>query len=242
MLKILSIGNSFSRNAQTYLYGICESEGLEIHNVNLYIGGCSFERHYNNMKSGEAAYSYDEHGIISTLPLVSLEDGLMRERWDVITVQEVSTRSFDVAQYEPYMSELVRYVRERQPQAKIYLHMTWGYSAESPRMENYGFTSQREMYEKIKVANAEAKRIIGADGIIPSGEVMQKLADLGYRVHSDAHHADDGVANYALGLLWMKALFGNSPIGNSYRDFRVDISENEAIAAQKVVDETEALI
>jgi hypothetical protein len=120
--------------------------------------------------------------------------------------------------------------------------MTWGYAAESPRMEKYGFTSQREMYEKIKVANAEAKRIIGADGIIPSGEVMQKLADLGYRVHSDTHHADDGVASYALGLLWMKALFGNSPIGNSYRDFRVDISEKDVLEAQKIVEKMECLI
>jgi sterol desaturase/sphingolipid hydroxylase (fatty acid hydroxylase superfamily) len=71
---------------------------------------------------------------------------------------------------------------------------------------------------------------------------MQKLADLGYRVHSDAHHADDGVANYALGLLWMKALFGNSPIGNSYRDFRVDISEKDVLKAQKIVEKMECLI
>ena len=242
MLKILSIGNSFSQNAQTYLYGICESEGLEIHNVNLYIGGCSFERHYNNMISGEVAYSYEIHGVRTNTELVSLEDGLMRERWDIITVQEVSVRSFDVTQYEPYMSELVKYVREKQPQAKIYLHMTWGYATESPRMERYGFASQREMYEKIKVAYIEAKRIIGADGIIPSGEVMQKLAELGYKVHSDMHHADDGAANYALGLLWMKALFGKSPVGNGYRAFNVEVSEKEVLAAQKVVDETEALI
>ncbi len=39
MLKILSIGNSFSQDAQRYLYDISKSNGEEIKNVNLYIGG-----------------------------------------------------------------------------------------------------------------------------------------------------------------------------------------------------------
>ena len=242
MLKLLSIGNSFSQNAQQYLYGICASEGIDIYNANAYIGGCSFERHYNNMVSGERAYRYDIRGVESTDPHVSLEYAVTKEKWDVITLQEVSSRSYDVNKFEPYMSALAAYVREKQPEARIYLHMTWGYASDAPDLADHGFTTQGEMYERIKVAYAEAKKIIGADGIIPSGEVMQRLSDLGYVVHSDTHHASAGIANYALGLVWQKALFGRSPMGNRYRDFAVQVDEAAALAAQEVVEKMECLL
>ena len=52
-LKILSIGNSFSDDAQRYLYQIARAGHQEMKVVNAYIGGCSLHRHYTNMLSGE---------------------------------------------------------------------------------------------------------------------------------------------------------------------------------------------
>ena len=48
-MKILSIGNSFSEDAQRYLHQIANANGDDIFCANLYIGGCSLERHYNNI-------------------------------------------------------------------------------------------------------------------------------------------------------------------------------------------------
>ena len=45
MYKILAIGNSFSEDATYYLHQILEHSGIENQVVNLYIGGCSLERH-----------------------------------------------------------------------------------------------------------------------------------------------------------------------------------------------------
>lgn len=56
-MKILSIGNSFSQDAQAYLHDAALSLGLDLECLNLYIGGCSLERHYNNLLSGERVYS-----------------------------------------------------------------------------------------------------------------------------------------------------------------------------------------
>jgi hypothetical protein len=181
-------------------------------------------------------------GTDSTEPLVSLEYALTKEKWDVITLQEVSARSYDVNKFEPYMSALAEYVRSKHPEAKIYLHMTWGYASDAPDLGDHGFKTQGEMYERIKVAYAEAKKMIRADGIIPSGEAMQRLADLGYVVHSDTHHASEGVANYALGLVWQKALFGRSPMGNAFRKFTQHIDECDVLTAQKTVEKMECLI
>ncbi|MBQ7726439.1 MAG: DUF4886 domain-containing protein, partial [Clostridia bacterium] len=43
-MKVLSIGNSFSQDAQRYLHGIARADHTEMRAVNLYIGGCSLER------------------------------------------------------------------------------------------------------------------------------------------------------------------------------------------------------
>ncbi|MGN1128615.1 MAG: DUF4886 domain-containing protein, partial [Candidatus Flemingiibacterium sp.] len=45
MLKVLSIGNSFSQDAQRWLHDIAAADGVELLAKNLYIGGCSLERH-----------------------------------------------------------------------------------------------------------------------------------------------------------------------------------------------------
>ena len=47
-MNILAIGNSFSRDATAYLHQLLTASGMENTVVNLYIGGCSLERHWQN--------------------------------------------------------------------------------------------------------------------------------------------------------------------------------------------------
>ena len=234
MLKILSIGNSFSENAQRYLKGVADSQGIEIRNVNLYIGGCSFERHVECMDNNLSDYLLEEYGT-SDGKYVTLSEGLMLDDWDVITLQEVSTRSYKIEEFEPYMSRLCAYVREKCPRAKIMLHMTWGYGDEE-KLAPRGFGSMREMYEDIKSAYKAAMKIIGVDTVIPAGEAMQRVADAGYRVHSDGTHANGGVGEYAIALLWLKKLFGVSVKGNTFRKVRLEVSEEDMAKVAEIVD------
>ena len=39
-MNILSIGNSFSQDAQKWLHKLAAGNGVEMDTVNLYIGGC----------------------------------------------------------------------------------------------------------------------------------------------------------------------------------------------------------
>ena len=49
-LKVLAIGNSFSEDAvEQHLSGLARAEGLNVIICNMYIGGCSFERHVKNL-------------------------------------------------------------------------------------------------------------------------------------------------------------------------------------------------
>ena len=61
-MKILSIGNSFSQDAQRYLHKIAEKNGRRLKNCNLYIGGCTLRKHYFNIIDDEKAYEFQFNG------------------------------------------------------------------------------------------------------------------------------------------------------------------------------------
>ena len=58
-MNILSIGNSFSQDAQRYLHQIAKADGVNIQAFNLYIGGCPLSIHYRNMLSEQPAYTLE---------------------------------------------------------------------------------------------------------------------------------------------------------------------------------------
>jgi len=61
-MKILAIGNSYSQDGTRYIHEIAAADGVDILTKNLVIGGCSLERHHNNILSGENAYYLEING------------------------------------------------------------------------------------------------------------------------------------------------------------------------------------
>ena len=234
-MKILSIGNSFSEDAQRYLAALGHSMGLEIKCVNLCIGGCTLVRHYNNMLVGTCDYLVQECGS-NVREGASLEEILLSDSFDVITLQEASVRSVDYRNFEPYLSELIKYIRKLCPTTKIALHETWGYESGTDRIKNLGFSEHSEMYSAIRSAYARAMTEVGADLLIPSGEVMANLYENGLKIHRDGFHASRGVGRYALSLCWIKAIFGISVKGNEFCDLEEEITVEERKIIQEVVD------
>ena len=234
MLKILSIGNSFSEDAQRYLHGIAESFGKEIHNVNLFIGGCSLERHYNNMLEDAADYRLIRHGI-DTSELVSIKQALTETDWDYVTLQQVSTLSYIADSYYPFIKELAAYVRKYAPSAKILLHETWSYEKE--RLPKH-FGNSRDMFSRIERITRFVAKDIGADGIIPAGETIERMKRVGISVHRDGKHADEGVGRYALALTWSEYLFGTDSRKCNFSKFDIDVPEYIAKIARECAHET----
>ena len=237
-MDILSIGNSFSADAQRYLHQIAKADGFKLNAFNLFIGGCPLSRHYRNMLTEEAAYQLQMNGE-STGFKVSLKDALLNREWDVITIQQASHQSTDYENYQPYINKLVEYVRLCQPKAKIAVHQTWAYEQDSPRLkEKMGYNDQFEMFKAAEAAYKKAAEEIGADFLIPSGTVFQKLLEAGVeKVHRDSFHASYGLGRYTLGLLWYTMLSGKPVAGNSFCDFDEEITEEEIAIAKKCVAE-----
>lgn len=237
MKKVLSISNSFGVDANRYLYGISRSMGDDIKIVTLYIGGCSLYRHYRNMLSGEAAYQLYVDGIDTGFK-VSLKDALLSDEWDVITFQQASHKSFDISTYTPYLPELSAYVKKMAPEAKQYIHGTWGYSGEKLQKSVVPYDDTLTMFRDIRKTYSEAQKLISADGLIPCTAAMEKLfVAIGVNAHRDGSHASSGVGRYMLGLVWYMVLFGKKVDENTYRDFDVEVTDEEIALAKKLATE-----
>lgn len=235
-MNVLSIGNSFSQDAQRYLHQIAEVDGGNVQCVNLYIGGCPLSKHYQNMLSEERAYLLEENGN-STGVYVSLKEAILDRRWDVITLQQVSQQSPNYETYQPYLDELVAYVRRLVPNAKIAIHQTWAYEQGSQRLnEELNYRDYKEMLGDIVKSYRKAADRIHADYIIPSGEVFGAILENGIeKIHRDTFHASLGLGRYALGLTWYKILTGKDIWQNTFSDFDEVIPAEQIMIAKKCV-------
>ena len=235
-MNVLAIGNSFSEDATRYLHGIARAGGDKLDVVNLYIGGCPLERHYRNMLSEARAYELQYNGQKTGFS-VSLKEALLNRSWDVITLQQASIHSFVYDSYEPYLEELVKYIKTCAPKAKIYLHETWAYENESWKLLTLAkYDTFENMQRDVTLTYQKAKEKISADGIIPSGEVFDKLLKMGVqKIHRDTFHASLGLGRYALGLIWYQTLFGKSITDNSFSDFDEEITKEEIDLAKEAV-------
>ena len=234
-MNVLSIGNSFSEDAQRYLHYVAKSAGVGLNCFNLYIGGCSLSRHFRNMMSGERAYTLHMNGE-STMLSVSLDDLLLNRDWDVITLQQASPDSPFYDRYQPYLDRLAAYVRERVPKARIVIHQTWAYEDGSNRITSLGFSSRAEMFAAVKDSYAKAAEAISADAVIPSGELLEELLRCGVtNLHRDGFHLSYGIGRYAVGMLWYHVLTGRSVADLCYSTLDVAITEREREIAKECI-------
>lgn len=211
-IKILCIGNSYSVGATKYLHQIAENYGDDIDAVNLYIGGCSLERHWNNVVNKAPDYRLFVNGCWIGLPNVKIGDYINAEKWDYITFQQASYLSYKWESYEPYLTSLASYAREYNPDAKFLVHQTQVCS-NTRCVKSFGISGNAEMYEKLVAAYDNAAKAINAVGILPTGEASW-IASTKYNVIDNLLYSDPGshlsnrYGEYMAGLAWYGTLTG----------------------------------
>lgn len=215
-MKLLSIGNSFSTDAHRFLHILAVQNSLELDTANLFIGGCSLQTHWQNVCEDNAYYDYELNGNEAEAK-ISIKSALESQKWDVITLQQASADSGIYGTYQPYLSSLAAFVREHQPQTKLYFHQTWSYEngSEHPGFLNYERDSRR-MFESIVSASEKAAESIGAD-LIRTGTVIQYLRENtkvfsyengGISLCRDTFHLSETYGRYAAAATWLSTLTG----------------------------------
>lgn len=221
-LRILAIGNSFSQDSvNQYLHELAEADGNVIIIGNLYIGGCTLERHYQNVLDGKKDYVYYKVGTDGKLVAYKDSDiyrGVFDEKWDVVTLQQASGYSGLIKSYEPYLGELVRYLHKNVPGATLMWHQTWAYANNAVHGHFMHYDSdQLKMYEGIVKCSSYACDKYGL-GIIPAGTAIQnaRRSPLRDNLNRDGFHLGYLTGRYIAACTWYETLFGKSVVGNSF--------------------------
>lgn len=229
-MKVLCIGNSFSIDAvENNLVQLAAEKGIDLTVGNLYIGGCSLERHALNIRRDSAAYSYRlmrrnaetgefERIVTEEMPILR---ALQSDEWDVVTMQQASHYSGQWFTYEPFLTELIDSVKLHiLPKTKIYWYMTWAYQQDATHpafRPNYN-NDQQYMYDEILGCNRQVLRSHKFDGFIPGGIAIQTArgTKLGDTLCRDGFHLSYTCGRYLMACLWLEVLTGQTAMGCKY--------------------------
>ena len=245
-VRILAIGNSFSQDAvEQYLHELAEAEGISNIIGNMFIGGCSLERHVKNARDNAPAYAYRKIGTDGKKRekgKMSLETVLADEDWDYVSLQQASPFSGMYETYEASLPELIEYVKARLPKkTKLMLHQTWAYASTSKHsgFKNYN-CNQLTMYQAIADAVKKAAKANKIKIVIPSGTAIQnaRTSFIGDHLNRDGYHLDVKIGRYTAACTWFERIFKHNVVGNPYApegldEVRKAVAQKAAHAAVK---------
>lgn len=241
-LRLLCIGNSFSLDAvDQNLHDIALADGKVFIIGNMYIGGCTLERHHKNMTEDLPAYRYDKvsaDGKLIYTRNFRLSDAFADEKWDAVTLQQQSIRAALPETFEPYLEELVSYIKANTgDNVRLMWHQTWAYAKNScnKQFAEKFDRSQKRMYEDIMAASRMVCEKYGFE-VIPCGTAVQNLRTSAERENltRDGYHLSLTVGRYTAAATFYEVLSrGRSVVGNSYRPaalaaFRLPSAQNAA--------------
>jgi len=172
-VRILTIGNSFSRNATNHLDDLAKAGGHTLIHRPIVVGGASLELHATRARKHEADPA-DKAGLYTNGR--SLKDELLAEKWDYVTIQQASIKSHDPATYQPFAKWLADDIAKHVPTAKLLVHQTWAYRVDDPRFTKPSGKpgeprTQEEMYRGLTNAYRSLAADLGA-GLLPVGDAF----------------------------------------------------------------------
>lgn len=242
VVKILTIGNSFSEDAvEYYLYGLAKAAGKNIVIGNLFIGGATLDQHVQNATNNSAAYAYrkiEENGNKEDTPNTTIATALADEDWDYISFQQASPNSGQYNTFVTPLPALYNYVKGKatNPHVKYILHQTWAYAQNSTHAGFANYNKDQEiMYLAIVDAYNRATDLIDTELIVPAGTAIQngRTSIIGDNFCRDGYHLDLNIGRYTASCTWFEAIFGENVIGNSYKptaltDYETEIAQHAA--------------
>lgn len=241
-IKILAIGNSFSRDVvETNLYELGQSDGVTFVIGNMYIGSCDLELHWKNASNNAADYEYRKivNGVRTNKLNTSLETAITDENWDYITFQQARGMSGLYNTYFPYLPNLMTYVKSKatNPNVIFALHSTWAFQQDCTHP---GFAYYRDdqmtMYNAYQDVIPRVAAEVGIEMILPSGTAVQngRTSYLGDTFCvADGYHLNL-IGRYTTACTWYEKITQNPVVGNKF--IAVGISNIDGLILQKAAN------
>lgn len=211
-LRVLSIGNSFSLDALSYVPFVMKAVAPEIYlklDI-MYIGAGSLNEFYNALDSTTWApvdpgtptsfIHYWSHGAQpwDALDSVPMTDVIASHPWDVIVLQQQSSLSRDYSTYQPYLNQIIDWLglKVTSPHEYAWL-ITPSFPDNQPRLAPD--TTSVQMFERIAQCVSQLQLDTGIELLLPCGTAIQNarttpldsLGDLGHLF--DDLHLQEGI-------------------------------------------------
>ena len=131
-VKILALGNSFSKDSTTMIREIAAADNVNVETYNAYQAGKTLPGHYNAWNSGTEEYRIEKEGI-STGNYQTLQEFVTMDDWDYIVLQgathfncyDAGLWNVDPAATQNYWTTLKNGINSLAPGAKRLVHATW---------------------------------------------------------------------------------------------------------------------
>ena len=201
-VKLLLLGNSFTKNICTHLYTVLSELGYtDITLGRMAIDAAKLPDHAKNFRTGKAAYEFlvNTDGEWRSQGMKDAEFCTAFAPWDFITIQQPSPWS-DTAECSAALAELVSFFAEKAPAAKLAGYMTWtrseaGIRSKKELAERY--PSQEALFEDtvriLDIYKAHPEIVT----VIPVGTALQNVRTaMGDRIDRDGYHLAEGFPMY----------------------------------------------
>jgi len=227
-IRIAAIGNSYTVDAvNNYLYEIFDAAGMEAVIGNLYIGGCTLERHWRTIADTTETTDHVYFKIVGGETVknkhAQISDCLSDEPWDVIVFQQGSGYNGIYESHFPWMHYLMGYIESfLEPGSyRLGYQQSWAYHRSSTRdaFKLYDY-DQDKMFSAL-LAVADRLREDGElDFIIPSFMAIQngRYTHIGDNFHRDnTSHLEKSYGRYTVACTWFESISGIDVRSISYR-------------------------
>ncbi len=214
-LNILIIGNSFSVDGTYYLEKLAKAEGIDMNVAVIQHGGSRLSTVWEYREQdpdGNPYFSFQYIDGSSTGGVdldYAFEQGVA---WDYVLIQEwrPDAGTYEAA-WEPYVTNLAKYIKEKCPNAEVGLQMTWAFElgkqmngyfdgalTDDPAIKGIG---QKEMWANCYNFNKRAAKEIGEfqwkEGTTVSfGGVPVTIVPSGYAIQYARSVEVDGVKKF----------------------------------------------
>lgn len=203
-LRILSIGNSFSRDAFSYVPFILNElmPGLNLQMTIMYYGGRPLKDHHNALSTGAEEYQRDTYTTEQGKWITEHKNALPTEldslrQWDLIIFQQASGSSPIYSTYQPYLHALIDKARTNHPDAKVGWLLTPAHPDGYKKMPT---ATSNDMWELICDVAEQIEQEERFDVVFPGGTAIQNarqthLDSLGIFGHmsADGLHLQEGL-------------------------------------------------
>ncbi|MBQ3135664.1 MAG: DUF4886 domain-containing protein [Oscillospiraceae bacterium] len=182
-LRILSIGNGYSRDTLYYLDNLAALVGKNVESAYLSMTDATLRYHAHNVAKNTADYSYYADASGDTAVTSTINDVVEGERWDIIMLQQGVEAAGMNNTFAGDLRYLLDYLADAQPNAKVYWNMNAANQQDTQNrktnFDDYYNGSQAVMYNAIVgcvdkfIVGADAEYADDFDGWFPVGAAIQ---------------------------------------------------------------------